>query len=452
MMRKINFSRLFSRGVVCAAMALVPVHLCLFSFVKTVLSADEEVKLKILAVNPSDTQKLNTTVRQDLHPEVKPEDVIDAAGMETKYNSEKKVFYLQKNVELNPRQTSTFEVRVKNVWNIPDEDIQKVRQEIEQSMNALKGTKYAQTGQLLYEKVMEKITRVEEEQAKAVGIKQKIEFYRAHIQQLEDIRGEVFSLGAMRRMEEENKEGIREVKFSITAENPSDQPLKMMVRSYLPKEIKSDDVLEKLDFDLVYSRNKNRFTLEKEDNFAAKEVKRYQITLRDIWYIPQGDLDFLRKQAEKLVVLFKETPYEKYADQQCAFIFESLDKIKQLQDEVASSTALEDRMRASVLNNQRLELIRKKMRELQDLLPEVALKKDNLKPIEQIKHLIKKIVDTRDLILVAFGIQPNKPITWWLIFGIMGFMALLTGVFYMTWLKKLQENKWTSKAGKSGKK
>lgn len=109
-------------------------------------------------------------------------------------------------------------------------------------------------------------------------------------------------------------------------------------------------------------------------------------------------------------------------------------------------------MRASVLNNQRLELIRKKMRELQDLLPEVALKKDNLKPIEQIKHLIKKIVDTRDLILVAFGIQPNKPITWWLIFGIMGFMALLTGVFYMTWLKKLQENKWTSKTGKSGKK
>src|SRR3989338_5077344 len=144
MMRKINFSRLFSRGVVCAAMALVPVHLCLFSFVKTVLSADEEVKLKILAVNPSDTQKLNTTVRQDLPPEVKPEDVIDAAGMETKYNSEKKVFYLQKNVELNPRQTSTFEVRVKNVWNIPDEDIQKVRQEIEQSMNALKGTKNAQ--------------------------------------------------------------------------------------------------------------------------------------------------------------------------------------------------------------------------------------------------------------------------------------------------------------------
>lgn len=451
-MQKINISRLFSRGAVCAVVTLVLAFLCLFFLAQPVFSADEEVKLKILAVNPSDTHKLKTTVQQVLPPEVKPEDLIDSAGMEAKYDGERKVFYLQKEVELNPRQTSTFEVRVKNVWHVPDEDIQKVREEIEQSVNSLKGTKYAQTGQMLYEKVVEKINRIEEEQAKAVGIKQKIEFYRAHVKQLADIQGDVFSLGAMRRMDEETKEGVREVKFFITAENPSDQPLKMMVRSYLPKEIKSDDITDRLDFNLVFSQNKNRFALEKEDNFTAKEIKKYQITLRDIWYIPQGDLDFLRKQAEKLVVLFKETPYEKYADQQCAFIFDSLDKIKQLQDEVASSTVLEDRMRASVLNNQRLELIRKKMRELQDLLPEVALKKDNLKPIEQIKHLIKKIVDTRDLILVAFGIQPNKPITWWLIFGIMGFMALLTGVFYMTWLKKLQENKWVSKAGKQGKK
>lgn len=451
-MRKINISRLFSRGAVCAVVTLVQAIICLVPFTQPVFSADEEVKLKILAVNPSDTHKLKTTVQQVLPPEVKPEDLIDAAGMEAKYDGERKVFYLQKEVELAPRQTSTFEVRVRNVWHIPDEDIQKVRGEIEQSMNSLKGTKYAQTGQMLYEKVVEKINRIEEEQAKAVGVKQKIEFYRAHVKQLADIQGDVFSLGAMRRMEEETKEGVREVKFFITAENPSDQPLKMMVRSYLPKEIKDDDILDKLDFNLVFSQNKNRFALEKEDNFTAKEVKKYQITLRDIWCIPQGDLDFLRKQAEKLVVLFKETPYEKYADQQCSFIFESLDKIKELQDEVASSTVLEDRMRASVLNNQRLELVRKKMRELQDLLPEVALKKDNLKPIEQIKHLIKKIVDTRDLILVAFGIQPNKPITWWLIFGIMGFMALLTGVFYMTWLKKLQENKWVSKTGKQGKK
>lgn len=451
-MRKINISRLFSRGAVCAVVTLVPALLCLFPLAPTVFSADEEVKLKILAVNPSDTQKLKTTVQQVLPPEVKPEDLIDSAGMEAKYDGEKKVFYLQKEVELNPRQTSTFEIRVRNVWHIPDEEIQKVREEIEQSKNSLQGTKYAQTGQMLYEKVTEKITQIEEEQAKAVGVKQKIEFYRAHVKQLADIRGDVFSLGAIRRMEEETKEGVHEVKFFITAENPSDQPLKMMVRSYLPKEIKDDDILDKLDFNLVFSQNKNRFALEKEDNFTAKETKKYQITLRDIWYIPQADLDFLRKQAEKLMVLFKETPYEKYANQQCGFIFESLGKIKELQDEVASSTVLEDRMRASVLNNQRLELVRKKMRELQDLLPEVALKKDNLKPIEQIKHLIKKIVDTRDLILVAFGIQPNKPITWWLILGIMGFMALLTGVFYMTWLKKLQENKWVSKAGKQGKK
>ncbi len=451
MMRKIKSSSLFSRGVLCAAMALVLMPLLIFTFVKPVLTAEEDVKIKILAINPSDTQKLKTTLHQDLPPEVKMEDVVDAAGMEVKYDSDKKIFYLQKAVELNPKQTGTFEVRVKNVWLISAEDIQKVRDEIEQTMNSLKGTKYFQTGQLLYEKVMEKIGRIEEEQGKAVGIKQKIEFYRAHVKQLEDIRSDVFSLGAMRRMQEETKSGVHEVKFFVTAENPSDQPMKMMVRSLLPKEVKADDILDRLDFDLIYNQNKFRFVLEKEDSFAPKETKKYQITLRDVWYIPQADLDFLKKQSEKLLALFKETPYEKYSLQQGKFIYETLDSIKLLQEEVASSTALEDRIRANVLNNQRLELIRKKMRELQDLLPEVALKKEEA-PIEQIKHLIKKIVDTKDLVLVAFGIQPNKPITWWLILGIIAFMAILTGVFYVTWLKKLQENKWASKPAKAVKK
>lgn len=444
MMEKIKFLRLFSRVFVC---------LVILGMGGWSLAAEEEVvKLKILAVNPSDTQKLKTMVRQDLPPEVKPEDVVDAAGLEIKYDNDKKVSYLQKEVELNPKQTGTFEVRVKNVWRIPDEDIQKVREEIDQSMSSLKGTKYFQTGQLLYEKVMEKISRIEEEQIKAIGIKQKIDFYRAHVKQLEDIRSDVFSLGAMRRMEEESESGIREVKFFITAENPSDQPIKMMVRSLLPRELKSDDILDKLDFDLIYNQNKFRFALEKEDSFAPKETKKYLITLRDVWYIPQADLNFLKKQAGKLLNLFKDTPYEKYADQQGKFIYETLGKIKELQEEVASSTALEDRIRASVLNNQRLELIRKKMRELQDLIPEVALKKDEGTPVEQIKHLIKKIIDTKDLVLVAFGIQPNKPITWWLILGIIAFMAVLTGIFYMTWLKKLQENKWASKPAKPAKK
>ena len=75
----------------------------------------------------------------------------------------------------------------------------------------------------------------------------------------------------------------------------------------------------------------------------------------------------------------------------------------------------------------------------------MPLKKDDSQILEKIKFFVKKLADTKDVVLMAMGIRPDSPIIWWIIFGIIVFLGLISAVFYVTWLKKLQENKWAAK-------
>jgi hypothetical protein len=227
----------------------------------------------------------------------------------------------------------------------------------------------------------------------------------------------------------------------------------MTVRSTLPKELAAEDVLEKQDFVLLYDQQQKSYILEKEDQFAAQETKKYIITIRDIWRIPEEEIAFNKDQTQKLLVLFKETPYEKYAEDQGRVILDILSGISKLQVELdSSSLALEDRMRAFVLNTQQMNVAKAKLRNLQQLISEVPLKKDDSQILEKIKFFVKKLADTKDVVLMAMGIKPDSPIVRWIIIGIIVFLGLISTVFYVAWLKKLQENKWAAKGtGKSPK-
>jgi len=415
--------------------------------------AESEVKVKVLAVNPSGSQKIKTMIAQPLPSEIDPaQDIIDKAGLEIRFDSDSKVYMLHGEVELKPRETKTFEVRIRDVWQVTPDQTEEVKKNLETQINALKSTKYYDTAKLLYEKALEGIDRILEEQSRPVGMKQHIELYRAHVQQLQDIKANALSLGAMRQMEKEKKKGVPEARFLITAENPSAEAKTMTVRSALPKELTAEDVFEKQGFVLLYNQQQKNYVLEKEDQFAARESKKYVITIRDIWRISEDEIALNREQTQRLVGLFKETPFEKYAEEQGSAILDILDRVAKLQAELDSSLTLEDRMRAFVLNSQQMNVAKAKLHNLQQLVSEVPLKKDDAHILEKIKFFVKKLADTKDVVLMAMGIRPDSPIVWWIIFGIILFLGIVSAIFYVVWLKKLQEDKWSPKgAGKTSK-
>src|SRR3990167_1147029 len=86
-------------------------------------AAEEEAKITLLIVNPSDKKPMKSPVSYYLPPEIVPQDVIDNAEMEILYDEEKESYYLQGDFELEPKETKKLTVVVRNVWRITDEDI-----------------------------------------------------------------------------------------------------------------------------------------------------------------------------------------------------------------------------------------------------------------------------------------------------------------------------------------
>ena len=97
--------------MICKGCRLIFKFLQLFLIIELlatgILCADEDlVKINILALNPSASKKLKTTVVHFLPPELKPEDVVDSAGMEIKYDKVKKANFLTKSLGITFSKTS----------------------------------------------------------------------------------------------------------------------------------------------------------------------------------------------------------------------------------------------------------------------------------------------------------------------------------------------------------
>jgi len=404
------------------------------------LCADQQVKIKILAVNPSETNKMKTDIVHYLPPEIQPDDILDKAGMEVKLDKTKNAYFLVKTVELAPKETVTTIVNVKNVWKVSEEEIGQVRQQLTQNLNLLKDTKYEKTGKLVYDKAMEQIAAIEEGQKTKVGMRQMIEIYRAQKKLLEKIENDSLSLEAMRQLEMNESGSIRKAKIVINAENPASDSKKITVRSELPKEITTDAILDKLDFNLQYDQNKGCFVLEKEEDFGGKEKKRYEITIRDLWYIPDEELKYLVTQSETMVKYFQKSPYEEFSKQSLEFIKEGVETIRKLQEEVKNTLEVDQRIKAFTLNKTRLQAVKDRVKTLQDLLLEIPLKKSSVEQIADAIKRMRKIVN-----ILQLGFQPDLATTWWIILGVIGFIAIFATVFYVTWLQKLKQSQFAEK-------
>jgi hypothetical protein len=148
--------------------------LMLFVFLIPVTGFSEiqkKVKVKILSINPSQTDHLETTIRFKLPEGVSAGDVIDASGMEVVEEKETNEVYVTQKVTLEPKEARTFEVFVRNVWVVTGEEFTAIREKSERSLEALEGTKFQSSAQLLYDKVRERLDIIEEEQDKEMTVK-----------------------------------------------------------------------------------------------------------------------------------------------------------------------------------------------------------------------------------------------------------------------------------------
>ncbi len=157
--------------------------------------ASAELVMKILVVNPSETQTKEFDVRNPLPPEVKPEHVLNADGLKVDYDSQASTYVLVGKITLKPKESVTKRIVLEDVWIIAPERFSGLRRELGEIQGKLKGTPYEIEGRLLGQAVEQRVTDVERSQDEPfLQPMQHITRYRENLKTLQMAQTDLVSL------------------------------------------------------------------------------------------------------------------------------------------------------------------------------------------------------------------------------------------------------------------
>ncbi|MFQ5681529.1 MAG: GGDEF domain-containing protein [Candidatus Omnitrophota bacterium] len=155
---------------------------------------DGIITLKIKMTNPGkNPQRLH--LKYHVFREMRPEYVIDRAGLELGYDFDKGAPYFYADIDLDPNEIKTWEVKIKDVWNIPGTIITGLKQHTQKSLFALKGTDYYEQGEFLSRNIYKWLDVIVQTQKKqGIGPDEHIAIYRANSDNLSRVKKAVAEL------------------------------------------------------------------------------------------------------------------------------------------------------------------------------------------------------------------------------------------------------------------
>jgi hypothetical protein len=193
--------------------------------------------------------------------------------------------------------------------------------------------------------------------------------------------------------------------LKIIAANPSKQDVqKIPIKAYLPKEAKPEDIMDKGDLEIAYDTQQGSYYVYGEYELKPGEVLEKNIEMRDIWNIPNTELESLRAESSKIATMLKGTEFSDRISFLHNSIESKLNQIMESQKAVPTNPA------------QRISDYR-----------------ENLKLFEGVKA---DLVLARSLLSQAKAL-PTAAI-WKIILAIIIFLGLLGASFYFLWQKQLK--------------
>ncbi len=127
--------------------------------------AGANIKLRVVAVNPSEDRAQKVPIKINLPKEVTPADVVDSAGLEIGYDSERAAYYAYSDsVELKPKETRVFEVEISDVWRVPDEQMNNIRTQTARALKHLENTEYFGQAKGIVDSIERRMTEIQVKQ------------------------------------------------------------------------------------------------------------------------------------------------------------------------------------------------------------------------------------------------------------------------------------------------
>ncbi len=397
----------------------------------------QNIFINFVAVNPSETQEKETSVKYYLPRELDPKDIVNAGPLSLDYDIDQSRYFLKGTVTLKPKESKKIKVEVRDVWRIPQEEIDIIRGQIEENIRQLEGTEYFESAQMIGEKMMNKLDYVlSQQQGYSEDINRRIEEYRAYLADIDQIRKNAFSFEyfTSERIREVTQESVN---FIIEVKNPSQKETRMITQKhYLPKEIRSEHILDSQGFDVRWDEDRQQSYLLKEEEFQPGETRKYTIRMKDIWSISLDKVDSMAERTERALEEIKGSEYEAGAQFIGNKIFSLLNAIRESQETKAN---MRKYIGAFRINRHRFEEISLEIEKIELMLARVKAKKLEELEKSKVKNILQKLKALRGIASLSeaiFGKKPTLTHTWRIIWGILIFVAVITIVHFFTWWKK----------------
>jgi hypothetical protein len=409
------------------------------------------ITLKIRAINPSQTEKQTVEVRQPLPKLVKPDDVVSSGELDVVYDVASKGYFVQKKVEIEPAQTRTFDVVIKDIWLIPEETFSELATHVKSLSSSLKGTEQAAMGEKIDGMIQESLKTVADRQsAYVVGVAKPIDHIRAFESNME-VMGRVRRdigmlenlvvsagkapprlLGAPRgtppaEAESGNATGdVVTVHIKVT--NPSlTEKRPIPLKHDLPLEIKPTDVLDAGGLQIGFDTERNVcYAYLESVVLAPQETKTYDVRLRNPWNDALLNVPRLEGRASELMRLTKNAPEYKAVEEQAQALLKQIESIKA-------------EKRPDVVNDQYVAYARQQHESLRDVESRIMRLEELFQPREK---------------PVRFGVpmmeipRPDRRTTWVIIYIILGFLGVFSLAFFFRWYGRSKAEQFDRKTAK----
>lgn len=150
------------------------------------------LKLRLTVVNPKDDKTQSKVIKTYLPRELQEKDVVDAGGLEVKYDQDKGQFYVTRDVVLEPSEVKTFEVVVNDVWAVPPPKLEEPRKLTERILEHFKDTTFYEQANFIAVSIYTRLDQILAKQNdQTVSREQHIAFYRENIGVLDTVQADI---------------------------------------------------------------------------------------------------------------------------------------------------------------------------------------------------------------------------------------------------------------------
>ncbi|GEM_PF-4344990 len=126
--------------------------------------AQASVTLKVSASNPSEFQEQTLTVKSYLPKGIRPENVVDAGGLEIGYDVKKGQCYVHKEVVLPAKESVSYNVVIDDIWLVNEEELERQRNYTNKLKDQLSKSEYAETAKAVADEIEARIQSVLDKQ------------------------------------------------------------------------------------------------------------------------------------------------------------------------------------------------------------------------------------------------------------------------------------------------